>query len=109
MITDSTVLVYTRIATTNSRGQTTNAYTYAKSIAANLQPIALNPTTMAAWGNLNLSADDRIMFFYPDDGINKLDRIQDAWGDMYEVRNVNKWGAPPFGHFEALLVPVQGE
>ena len=109
MITDSTVQVYTRTVQKNSRGQVTNGFTFLKSTQANLQPIALNSTTSAQWGQVNLTADSRIMFFYPDIAVKKLDRVIDAYGITYEIRNINPWGSPPFGHFEALLMPVQGD
>ena len=48
------------------------------------------------------------MLFYPDSSVKILDRIVDESGLTYEVRAINKWGSPPFGHYEALLVPVQG-
>jgi hypothetical protein len=108
MITDSTVNLYARTASTNTRGQVSNTYALSKPIQANVQPVSLTQATMTTWGALNLTADSKIMFFYPDSGVNLLDRILDSWGDTYEIRAINKWGVPPFGHYEALLVPVQG-
>lgn len=109
MITDITVSHYARVTTKDSRGQTVNTYPESVSISCNLQPISLNQATISAWGGQTLSADNRIMFFYPNDTVKKLDRIVDQYGDIYEVRNINRWGSPPFGHYEALLLPVQGE
>ena len=108
MITDSTVSLYARTAGTNARGQVSNTYALSKTLQANVQPIGLNQATQAAWGNLTLTAEDKIMFFYPDSSVKILDRIVDESGLTYEVRAINKWGSPPFGHYEALLVPVQG-
>lgn len=110
MITDSTVSLYQKVTTKNAKGQSVASYaTLTKSLAANLQPIALNGAVLKQWGNTDLTANDRIMFFYPDNDVRILDRVLDAWGNWYEVRGVNPWGSPPFGHYEALLIPVQGE
>ena len=109
MITDTTVQLYQKTTTKNSKGQTVNSYQLTKSLQSNVQPVALNPAQSAQWGVIDLAANARKMFFYPDNSVRMLDRIVDAYGNHYEVRGVNQWGVPPFGHYEALLVPVQGE
>lgn len=110
MITDTTVQLYQKVTTKNSKGQTVNSYaTLTKSIQANVQPVALNQAQLAQWGVTDLSANAKKMFYYPDDDVRLLDRIIDSYGNRYEVRGVNQWGSPPFGHYEALLIPVQGE
>ena len=108
MITDSIASVYKRTGAKNDRGQIANTFAYAGTVSINIQPVALTEADMKAWGISSLQSDAKKAFFYPTAVVNVLDQLTDSWGQRYEVRALNRWGSPPFGHYEALLIPVQG-
>jgi hypothetical protein len=110
MITDTTVQLWQKVTTKNGKGQAANTFPLlTKSIQANIQPVSLNQAQLAQWGVTDLAANSKKMFYYPDDDARMLDRIIDAYGRTYEIRGINQWGVPPFDHYEALLMPAQGE
>lgn len=108
MITDQTCTRYAKTSTKNAKGQVVNTYALAATFQANVQPLGLNRETAEKWGQTDLAANSRIAFTYSP-ALQMLDRVRDGFGNLYEVRGVNPWGSPPFGHYEALLIPVQGE
>lgn len=108
MIVDQLCTYYPKTSSKNSRGQVVNSFSTGTTFQAHLQPLGLNSQSNAQWGITDLQANARIMFTYKKDCA-MLDRVKDPFGMIYEIRGVNPWGSPPFGHFECLLVPVQGE
>ena len=108
MIVDMVCTYYPKTSTKNAKGQVVNGFSTSSAFSANVQPLGLNSEASAQWGVTDLAANARRMFTYKSDCA-MLDRVKDPFGGYYEIRGVNPWGSPPFGHYECLLVPVQGE
>lgn len=110
MITDTSVSLYQKVTTKSAKGLSVPSYaTLTATFQANVQPVSLSQSQMSQWGVTDMAANAKKMFYYPNASVRMLDRIKDAQGDWYEVRGINQWGVPPFNHYEAILVPVQGE
>jgi len=98
------VTIQSRTATVGSEGEKTFTYANFKSgYRCDIQPVAMSPEEMRAWGVVDLSANSRAMFYPHDSNVTTLMRV--VFGsDVYEIRNINSWSI----HDKALLVPVQG-
>lgn len=72
---------------------------------ADVQPASLTKEESARWGQTDIVANSKIVYYDPNPNVRMLDRIVDDTGNYFEVRGVNPWPI----HHEALLTPVQGD
>lgn len=97
---------YAKVTTKLANGQVVNAFPVVTSrFDADVQSANLTKEEAYRWGQTDLAANSKIMFFNINDAVRMLDRIVDSHNGYFEVRGVNIWPI----HYEALLVPVAGE
>lgn len=107
MVNLQTVKHYAKVSAKNAtNGQVQNTFPVVTSrFSADVQSSMLSKEDATKWGQTDLAANSKIMFYDPNVSVRMLDRIVDSLDGYFEVRGINPWPI----HFEALLVPVAGE
>jgi hypothetical protein len=105
MVNITTVKLYQKVTTKAANGQVINTFpVVTQRFDADVQPAMLTKEEATRWGQTDIAAGSKIIYFDPNSSVRMLDRIVDSRNGYYEVRGVNAWPI----HDEALLVPVVG-
>ena len=107
MIAQQLLKHYQRITAKNSsNGQVQNTFPVVTNrFWSDVQPANLSREEASRWGQTDIAANSKIVFFDPNTNVSLLDRFVDDVGSYYEARGLNPWPT----HYEMLLVPVQGQ
>jgi Bacterial Ig-like domain (group 2) len=106
MVNVTSVKLYQKVSTKAANGQIINTFpVVTQRFDADVQSARRTKEESYRWGQTDLAADSKIIFFDPNASVRMLDRIVDSQNRYYEVKGVNPWPI----HYEALLAPVPGE
>lgn len=107
MIAAQLVKLYQKVTVKNpTNGQVQNTFpVVTERFWADVQPANLSREESTRWGQTDIAANSRVVYFDPNPNVRLLDRFVDEGGEYYEVRGVNPWPI----HWEMLWIPVQGQ